>query len=60
MTPTDDVVVHDHNSGNGAQKDRVGREVGREFVTARQEVPRAHGEPDGGRDETAPPDILDV
>ena len=60
MTPTDNIVIHDHNSSNGAQKDRVGGEIRREFVTARQEVPWAHGEPNGSRDETASPDILDV
>ena len=60
MTSADNIVIHDHNSGDGAQKDRVGGEVRREFVTARQEVPRAHGEPNGSRDEAASPDILGV
>ena len=60
MTATDDIVLHDHNSGNGTQKDRVGGEVRREFVAARQEVPRAHREANSSRNETAPPDILDI
>lgn len=60
VAPTDDIVIHDHNAGDGAQKDRVGRKIRREFVTARQEVPRAHGEPNGSSDETASSDILGI
>lgn len=60
MTPTDEIVIRDHDSGNGAQEDRIGGEVRREFVTARQEVPWAHGEPNSSRDETSSPDILDI
>ena len=60
MTTSDDPVICDHNPSNGAQEDRISRKIRREFVAAREEVPRAHGKPNGGRDETASPDILGI
>lgn len=60
MTSTDEIVICDHDSGNRTQEDGISRKVGREFVTAGQEVPRAHGEPNGSRDEAASPDVLDI
>lgn len=51
-----DVIVTDHDAGNGRKEDRVRGEISGEVVGVGEEVPRAHDETDKGTDVTTTPD----
>lgn len=53
----DEVVVADHDAGDGGEEDGVGGEVGGEVVGAREEVPGTHGQADAGADVATAADV---
>jgi hypothetical protein len=55
---TDDPVLGDHDTRDGAEEDGVGREVRGEAVRVLQEVPRAHGQPNDSSDVASTANVL--
>lgn len=58
MTTTDDPVLGDHDTGDGAEEYGVGREVGSKAVRILQELPWTHDQSNNGCDIASAADIL--
>jgi hypothetical protein len=54
------VVVRDHDAGNGRQEDRVGGEICRELVRAREQGIRAHYQADSRADVAAATNVQEA
>lgn len=57
VTPADGIIVADHHSRNGRQKDRVRGQICRELVAAREQRVRTHGQTDSRANVPAAADV---
>lgn len=57
VSAADEVVIANHDTGDGGKEDGVGGEVGGEVISARQQVPRAHDKTDEGADVASTTDV---
>ena len=57
VAAADKVVVGDHDTGDGAEEDTVGGEIGGKLIVVGEQVPGAHGETDGGANVASAADV---